>query len=88
MVYAVGNVPPNFNASNDGKSRSFSKTFLIDSINGYAPNTSNDGNAPNSNGSAPLHPIQVSSVVLQKRNSKKWKKKRVKLEKKVQVIYS
>ena len=71
VVYPLGHVPPNFNASTHGNAPSTSSTLLNISINGNAPSTSNtflkisikknarktfNGNAPNSCGNAPLPP--------------------------------
>ena len=42
LVYPLGNVPPNFNASTNGNAAITSSTSLKNSINGTGPNTSND----------------------------------------------
>ena len=56
VVYPLGNIPPNFNASTHGNAPSTSGSFLSNSINGKGPNNSNDGNSPNTNGNIPLLP--------------------------------
>ena len=71
VVYPLGNVPPNFDASTHGNAPSPSSTFLNNSINGIAPNTSNKGNAPNNNGNVPLPHLHLFFIILQKRNSEK-----------------
>ena len=46
MVYPLGNVRPNLGAGTHGNAPSTSSTSLKNSINGNAPNTSNNGSAP------------------------------------------
>ena len=54
VVYSFGIVRPNFKASVQGNTPSISSSFLNNRCNGNAHNTSNKGNASNSNGTTPL----------------------------------
>ena len=56
VFHSSGNAPLNSIVSTQGKIPSTSSAFWINSIDGNAPNTSNNENAPNSNGNAPLPP--------------------------------
>ena len=53
VVYPLGNVSPNFNATTHRYAPSTPSTVLDNNINGNVPNTSNTGSAPNNNGNAP-----------------------------------
>ena len=52
VVYPLGTVPPNFNASTHGNAPSTSSTLSKNSNKGKAPNTPSNGNDPKSNGNA------------------------------------
>ena len=53
VIYPLGNVRPNFNTKAHGNAPSTSDASLNNSINGKDPK-SNNGNAPNNKGNAPL----------------------------------
>ena len=54
VFHSSGNAPLNSIVSTRGNAPSTSSAFWNNSIDGNTPNTSNNGNAPNANGSAPL----------------------------------
>ena len=56
VFHSSGNAPLNSIVSAHGNAPSTSSVFWNNIIDGNAPNTSNNGNAPNNNGNAPLHP--------------------------------
>ena len=56
VFHSSGNAPLNSNVSTQGNVPSTSSAFWNNSIDGNAPNISNNGNAPNNNGNAPLPP--------------------------------
>ena len=80
VVYPLGNIPPNFNASTRGNAPSTSSNFLHNSNNGDTPNTSINGSALNNIVGTPLPSPFLFLIVLQK-NSKQQKKKPKKLDK-------
>ena len=69
VFHSSGNAPLNSFVSTQGSAPSISSAFWNNSIDGNTPNTSNNGNAPDSNGNAPIHHLKLF-VTLQKRNSK------------------
>ena len=54
VIYPLGNVPPNSNIKTHRNAPSTSSTFLMNSNNGNASNTSNNGKAPKNVGKATL----------------------------------
>ena len=56
VFHSSGNAPLNSIISTPGNAPSTSSAFWINSFDGIAPNTSNNRNAPNSNGNALLLP--------------------------------
>ena len=56
VFQSSGNAPLNSIVSTHGNAPSTSSAFWNNSIHGNAPNTFNNGNAPNSNGNAPSPP--------------------------------
>ena len=78
VVYPLGIVPPNFNASTHGNAPRTSSTFLKNIISGKFPNTYINGNAPNNNGNA-LLPHLNFFVILQKETQ--INRQNIKLEK-------
>ena len=75
--YPLANGHSNFNDSAQANAPSTSRTFLNNSITRNAPNTSNNGNAPNNNGNTPLPPLWTY-VVLQKNRDILKKQKNLK----------
>ena len=55
-VHLLGNVPPSCNACDNGNAPG---SFLNNSFIGNAPHTSNNGNAPNNEGNAPLPHLNI-----------------------------
>ena len=72
MVYTLGNFPSNFNAGARGKGPTTSSSFLNNSIERNALDTSTNENAAKNDENTPLHP-PWNFVNLQKK-LKKWKK--------------
>ena len=59
VFHSFGNAPLNSIVSTHGNALSTSCAFWKNSLDENAPNTSNNGNAPNNNGNPPLPPPGV-----------------------------
>ena len=69
VFHSLGNAPLNSIVSTHGNAPNTSSAFWNNSIDGKAHNTSNNGNAPNANGNAPLPHLKIFTFS-EKRNTK------------------
>ena len=72
VVYPLGNVPPNFNASANGNALSTPSTFLNNSNKRNDPNNSKNEHAPKVIGNPPSTHLEVFAFLqkLKKKNEK------------------
>ena len=82
MFHSSGNAPLNSIVGAQGKTACTSTTFSNKSINGSALITSNNGNAPNINGNAPILPTEVFCSFTEKELEKLEKKEKPENQKK------
>ena len=70
VFHSSGNAPLNSIVSIQANVPSTSNAFWNNSIDENAPNTSNNGNAPNNNGNAPLTPPKIFCNLIKKKLEK------------------